>query len=258
MKGALECLHRRRQPGAWRGRGDLALALVDVHLKISAPVILHAVRHPTRGLLGTSATCPWGSRGPCRECRRPAVSDHRPAVAPDLGRAHPVGCTRVASSWAHSAQPIPVGRVHRGRVTCQPGVCRPRRHPHFCREDPIEGREVRFEECESVDAQGRLYIHTIINDKGSTAVGQTSGTTYHQVGATKDNDIAIVESLPRVVSFVNVLDLIGHGSAPNLAISEELSRYGQRHGGRHCGTGNAADHLRVANLPRAATTSRWL
>jgi hypothetical protein len=103
---------------------------------------------------------------------------------------------------------------------------------------PVVGTEVRFEEClgeeirvnfreqlvehESVDAQGRLHIHTIINDKGSTAVGLTSGTTYHQVGATKDNDILVVDSQPRIVSFVNVLNLIGHGFAPNLLIHESF------------------------------------
>lgn len=103
---------------------------------------------------------------------------------------------------------------------------------------PVVGTEVRFEEClgeeirvdyreqlvehELVDAQGRLHIHTIINDKGSTAVGLTSGTTYHQVGATKENDIIIVEPLPRVASFVNVLNLIGQGSARDLAIYESF------------------------------------
>jgi hypothetical protein len=103
---------------------------------------------------------------------------------------------------------------------------------------PVEGTQVLFYEClgeeirlefreqliehESLDAQGRLHIHTNINDKGSTAVGLTSGTTYHQVGATKDNDILVVDSQPRIVSFVNVLNLIGHGFAPNLLIHESF------------------------------------
>jgi hypothetical protein len=103
---------------------------------------------------------------------------------------------------------------------------------------PVVGTEVRFEEClgeeiqvnfreqlvehESVDAQGRLHIHTVINDKGSTAVGLTSGTTYHQVGATKDSDILVVDLQPRVVSFVNVLNLIGQGTGPNLLIYESF------------------------------------
>jgi hypothetical protein len=72
-----------------------------------------------------------------------------------------------------------------------------------------------------LDAQGRLHIHTNINDKGSTAVGLTSGTTYHEVGTTREN-VTEVESLPTTVSFVNVLEFIGQGSAPNLAIQERF------------------------------------
>lgn len=102
---------------------------------------------------------------------------------------------------------------------------------------PVVGTEVRFEEClgeeirveyreqlvehESVDAQGRTHIHMNINDKGSTAVGLTSGATYRQVGTTRENDLIIdPASLPRVFSFVNVLDLIGRGTGTNLTIHE--------------------------------------
>jgi len=102
---------------------------------------------------------------------------------------------------------------------------------------PVVGTEVRFEEClgeeirveyreqlvehESVDAQGRTHIHMNINDKGSTAVGLTSGTTYRQVGTSRENDLIVdPASLPKVFSFVNVLDLIGRGTATNLTIHE--------------------------------------
>jgi hypothetical protein len=72
---------------------------------------------------------------------------------------------------------------------------------------------------ESVDAQNRIHLHFVVNDKGTTGVGLTSGTRYRQVGATKENDL-IVDDLPRVVSVGNVLDLIGQGSAPNLTLHE--------------------------------------
>jgi len=72
---------------------------------------------------------------------------------------------------------------------------------------------------EKVDARGGVHLHFVINDKGSTAVGQTSGITWHQVGATRDAQ-NFRGSAPVAVSFVNVLNLIGNGSAPNLRIHE--------------------------------------
>jgi hypothetical protein len=72
---------------------------------------------------------------------------------------------------------------------------------------------------ESADAQGKTHFHVIINDKGTTGVGLTSGTRYHQVGATRENDL-IVGDVPVVVSFANLLNLIGRGSAPNLTVHE--------------------------------------
>jgi hypothetical protein len=100
---------------------------------------------------------------------------------------------------------------------------------------PIEETVTQFEACagevvefhlreqvvfhESVDAQGKVHIHVIVNDKGTTAVGLTSGATFHQVGATLETD-KFVASLPTTISFVNVLHLIGEGSVPDVRIHE--------------------------------------
>ena len=72
---------------------------------------------------------------------------------------------------------------------------------------------------ESVDTQGRTHLHFIVNDKGSTGVGLSSGIRYRQVGATRENDLMIGDT-PMVASFGNALNLIGHGTAPNLTIHE--------------------------------------
>jgi hypothetical protein len=72
---------------------------------------------------------------------------------------------------------------------------------------------------ESVDAQGRTHVLFIVNDKGTTGVGLTSGTKYHQTGATRNTDLLVGDS-EVIASFVNVLNLIAQGSAPNLAILE--------------------------------------
>jgi hypothetical protein len=100
---------------------------------------------------------------------------------------------------------------------------------------PIEETFTAFQECageelefhireqlvvhESVDAQGKIHFHSVINDKGTTALGLTSGAQYHQVGATRETD-KVVESFPVIISFVNVFNIIGDGSAPNLTIHE--------------------------------------
>ena len=42
---------------------------------------------------------------------------------------------------------------------------------------------------ESVDAQGRIHFHFIVNDKGTTGVGLSSGTRYRQVGATRESEL---------------------------------------------------------------------
>ena len=72
---------------------------------------------------------------------------------------------------------------------------------------------------ESTDSQGRTHVHFIINDKGTTGTGLTTGTRYHQVGATREND-QIVEDAPVVVSFANILNLVGQGQAPSLLVHE--------------------------------------
>jgi hypothetical protein len=72
---------------------------------------------------------------------------------------------------------------------------------------------------ESTDSQGRTHVHFIVNDKGTTGTGLTSGVRYNQVGATKEND-KIVEDVPTVVSFANILNLVGQGQAPNLLVHE--------------------------------------
>jgi hypothetical protein len=72
---------------------------------------------------------------------------------------------------------------------------------------------------ETVDASGGIHFHFVINDKGSTAVGLSSGVTWHQVGATRETDNIRGEA-PITVTFVNVFNLISNGSAPNLLIHE--------------------------------------
>jgi hypothetical protein len=72
---------------------------------------------------------------------------------------------------------------------------------------------------ERVDASGGIHFHLVINDKGSTAVGLSSGVTWHQVGATRETDNIRGEA-PVAVSFVNVFNLISNGSAPNLLIHQ--------------------------------------
>jgi hypothetical protein len=95
----------------------------------------------------------------------------------------------------------------------------------FTAFDPCAGEELEFHlreqlvVSENVDARGGIHLHFVINDKGSTAVGQASGITWHQVGATRDAQ-NFRGSAPVAVNFVNVLNLIGNGSAPNLKIHE--------------------------------------
>ena len=72
---------------------------------------------------------------------------------------------------------------------------------------------------ESVDGQGRIHLHFIVNDKGTTGVGLRSGARYRQVGATRENDLLIGDA-PIVVNFGNTLNLVGQGTAPNLTIHE--------------------------------------
>ena len=70
---------------------------------------------------------------------------------------------------------------------------------------------------QTVDPNGRTHIHTVINDKGTTALGLTSGLTYHQTGATVETD-NFSATAPQMLTRVDVLNLISNGSAPNLLI----------------------------------------
>jgi hypothetical protein len=69
------------------------------------------------------------------------------------------------------------------------------------------------------DAAGGLHVHSVINDKGTTALGLTSGTTYHQVGATTEtqNSSGIA---PLTITRFNALNLVSEGSAPNLLVQQ--------------------------------------
>ena len=72
---------------------------------------------------------------------------------------------------------------------------------------------------ESIDTQGKIHFHFIVNDKGTTGVGLSSGTRYRQTGATTESYFVIGDS-PVVVSVGNALNLIAQGTAPNLTIHE--------------------------------------
>ena len=57
------------------------------------------------------------------------------------------------------------------------------------------------------------------NDKGTTALGLTSGTTYHQVGATVVTGNS-TPTAPEEFTRVNIINLIARGSAPKLFVEE--------------------------------------
>ena len=128
---------------------------------------------------------------------------------------------------------------------------------------PVVGTEIRFEDClgeeirvdyreqlvehESVDAQGRIHIHTNINDRGSSAVGLTSGTTYRQVGTSRENDLIIEgASLPKVFSFRQRARSHRTGVGTQSGHSRGLSPHRQRLGCHHGRSGDGADHLRLS------------
>jgi hypothetical protein len=71
----------------------------------------------------------------------------------------------------------------------------------------------------SIDAAGGLHVHTVINDKGTTALGLTSGTTYHQTGATIEaqNSSGLA---PLTITRFNALNLVSEGAAPNLLVQQ--------------------------------------
>jgi hypothetical protein len=72
---------------------------------------------------------------------------------------------------------------------------------------------------QTVDADGRIHIHSVINDKGTTAVGLTSGVTYHQTGATTQT-VNITDPFPATATLFNALNLISEGSGPNLLVQQ--------------------------------------
>jgi hypothetical protein len=69
------------------------------------------------------------------------------------------------------------------------------------------------------DAAGGLHVHSVINDKGTTALGLTSGTTYHQVGATTETQNSRGLA-PLTITRFNALNLLSEGSAPNLLVQQ--------------------------------------
>jgi hypothetical protein len=69
------------------------------------------------------------------------------------------------------------------------------------------------------DAAGGLHVHSVINDKGTTALGLTSGTTYHQVGATTETQNSRGLA-PLTITRFNALNLISEGTAPNLLVQQ--------------------------------------
>jgi len=74
---------------------------------------------------------------------------------------------------------------------------------------------------ESVDATGGTHFHFVVNDKGSTATGLTTGATWRQVGATRVGE-NIRGTAPLAATVVNVLNFIGTGATPNLLIHQVI------------------------------------
>jgi hypothetical protein len=98
---------------------------------------------------------------------------------------------------------------------------------------PIDETYVGFGECtqeailftlreqlvlhETVDAAGGFHSVFVLNDKGTTGVGLTSGMRYHQTGATVES-IHATEPDPFVDSFLFLLNLVAQGPAPDLRL----------------------------------------
>jgi hypothetical protein len=74
---------------------------------------------------------------------------------------------------------------------------------------------------ETDDAAGGVHLVFVNNDKGSTGLGLTSGTTYHQTGATVES-AHITDSFPFVDTFVFVLNIVAPGRAPNFRLHVNL------------------------------------
>jgi hypothetical protein len=67
---------------------------------------------------------------------------------------------------------------------------------------------------ETVDAAGGDHLLFVVNDKGTTGLGLTSGTTYHQTGATVESTHA-TDPYPFVDTFVFVVNLVAAGPSPD-------------------------------------------
>ena len=70
---------------------------------------------------------------------------------------------------------------------------------------------------ETLDANGGSHFVFVLNDKGTTGLGLTSGTTYHQTGATVES-IHDGGPFPFTDTFLFLLNLIGTGQAPDLRL----------------------------------------
>lgn len=69
------------------------------------------------------------------------------------------------------------------------------------------------------DANGGSHFQTVINDRGTTAIGLSSGTHYHQTGATTETNV-VLGVPPLVVTVHNTLNLVSEGSAPNFRVNQ--------------------------------------
>ena len=67
---------------------------------------------------------------------------------------------------------------------------------------------------ETDDAAGCIHLLFVVNDKGTTGLGLTTGTKYHQTGATVETT-HLTDSFPFVDTFIFVVNLVAAGRAPN-------------------------------------------
>ena len=72
----------------------------------------------------------------------------------------------------------------------------------------------------SVDAAGGLHTHFVINDRGTTALGLTSGTTYHQTGAATETQNNSGDFAPLTITRTDFLFLVSEGAGPNLLVQQ--------------------------------------
>jgi len=67
---------------------------------------------------------------------------------------------------------------------------------------------------ETDDAAGDIHLMFVVNDKGTTGLGLTTGTKYYQTGATVET-AHITDPYPFVDTFIFVVNLVSAGRAPN-------------------------------------------